>query len=229
MSDIVDMFNRIAPRYDVLNRTLSFGQDILWRKCVADAVANDRATSYLDVATGTGDLLFDVVAKLPDLERAVGVDPANAMLSFAKMKAAKKGFPADTFLQGDALALPFKDEMFDAVTVGFGIRNMTSIDAALGEISRVLRPKGRLYVLEFSVPRLAFVRVPYLLYFRHVLPYIGHMISGDSVAYRYLNKSVESFPCGHAMVQIMNSASFGNVSVKELTLGIASLYVGEKC
>jgi demethylmenaquinone methyltransferase/2-methoxy-6-polyprenyl-1,4-benzoquinol methylase len=229
MSDIVNMFNRIAPRYDVLNRTLSFGQDMLWRKRVAKAVAKHKVTSYLDVATGTGDLLFDVVAKLPRVARAVGLDPASAMLARARAKAAQSILVTPEFVLGDALTLPFEDDSFDAVTVGFGLRNMASLDGALREMRRVLKPGGRLYVLEFSLPRRRWVRWPYMLYFRHLLPTIGGVVSGDALAYRYLNKSVESFPHGDAMAQILRGADFRNVSTQELTLGIASLYVGEKC
>jgi demethylmenaquinone methyltransferase / 2-methoxy-6-polyprenyl-1,4-benzoquinol methylase len=229
MSDVVGMFNRIAPRYDLLNRALSFGQDVLWRRRVAHAVAKNPVTNYLDVATGTGDLLFDVLARLPHVERAVGLDPAAAMLTRARAKAERRGSRTPEFVEGDALALPFGDSTFDAVTVGFGIRNMASVDGALREMRRVLKPGGRLYVLEFSLPSRRWVRWPYLFYFRHILPRVGGAMSGDSSAYRYLNKSVEAFPYGRDMTQIMGRAAFRNVSAHELTFGIACLYVGEKC
>lgn len=221
------MFDRIAPTYDRLNRLLSLRSDVRWRNCVARALAARRVRSVLDVATGTADLLLAVRRHVPHLRRAVGVDLAADMLRIGRAKLARAGCAAE-LLVGDAHRLPFADGGFDAVTVGFGIRNMDDRPRALGEMYRVLAPGGTLAVLEFSLPASRRLRALYLAYFRHLLPAIGRLISGDAQAYRYLNDSVEAFPSGERFVALLRRAGFAEVTVRALTFGVATLYLARR-
>lgn len=221
------MFNRIAGRYDCLNRLLSLRRDVAWRNALVRALPEGRALRVLDLATGTGDVLLAMAGR-KDL-RGVGLDPATAMLAVGRKKLAQRGlsrrFP---LIPGDALALPFAGASFDAVTIAFGIRNVPEVDTALGEMRRVLRPGGRLLVLEFSLPAFWGIRAPYLVYFRYILPRIGALLSGDGAAYRYLNRSVEAFPCGHAFCALLEAAGFTVSKVRTLSFGIATLYTAER-
>ena len=227
ISEVGAMFDRIAPTYDRLNRLLSLGSDVRWRDCVARALVARRVRSVLDVATGTGDLLLAIDRRLPLLTRAVGVDLAPEMLHIARDKLARAGCAAKLTL-GDAHRLPFEEHAFDAVTVAFGIRNMADRPRALGEMHRVLSRGGTLAVLEFSLPESARLRALYLTYFRHVLPAIGRLVSGDVQAYRYLNASVEAFPSRERFAAMLRDAGFAEVTNRLLTFGVAMLYLARK-
>jgi len=223
------MFDRIAPRYDLLNRLLSFGRDTAWRRRLAVRLGDRSDQRILDLATGTADVLLTASRVSRTVRFGVGLDPAAAMLRRARAKTARRRLEDRlAVLQGDATDTPFQDDCFDAVTVAFGIRNMADVPAALQEARRVLRLTGRLLVLEFSVPAHRAVRPAYLFYFRHVLPRLGAWISGHPSAYRYLNESVESFPHGEALCEAMAAAGFENVHAQPLTFGVATLYQGEK-
>lgn len=223
-SEVASMFDRIAPTYDRLNRLLSLRGDVRWRDCLARALAARGVDSVLDVATGTADLLLAVCRHLPHLRRSVGVDLAPDMLRIGRDKLSRAGYTA-TMQVGDAHRLLFADASFDAVTVGFGIRNMADRPRALAEMHRVLKPGGTLAVLEFGLPKSPRLRALYLAYFRHMLPAIGRLISGDARAYRYLNNSVEAFPSSERFVTLLRRVGFTEVTKRALTFGVATLYL----
>lgn len=223
------MFDRIAPRYDLVNRVLSFGRDVAWRRALARPLADRRAIRLLDLATGTGDQILHLLDAGADIASAVGIDMAPEMLRRGREKVAQRGLTDRVTLQeGDATRLPFGDAAFDAVTIAFGIRNVGDVPRALREMRRVLRPGGCALILEFSLPRRALTRAAGLFYLRHILPVVGGWISGDAGAYRYLNRTIEAFPCGEAFCQLMRDAGFDGVSAAPLTLGVATLYKGDR-
>lgn len=218
------MFDRIAPRYDLLNRVLSAGIDVRWRRRCIAAVGGRR---LLDVCTGTGDLLIEFLRQDPR-RMGVGVDLSIEMLALGTLKLRGKSLDGrGRMLAGDAEELPVAGARFDAVTVAFGIRNVGDPLAALREMARVLLPGGRAAVLEFSTPRGA-LGAAYRLYSAHVLPRIGGWISGDSGAYAYLPDSIARFPAPPEFGALMTKAGFERVRWQPLTGGIAHLYIGEK-
>lgn len=222
------MFDRIARRYDLLNRLLSAGRDVAWRRRLARFMPAKPAIDLLDVATGTGDVLLELAALCPSIRSGRGVDLADNMLAIAGHKIRRLGFETRlSVARGDASALPCAAESFDCVTIAFGIRNVVDVPGALAEMKRVLRPGGRLLVLEFSLPSSAAVRTAYLWYFRHVLPRLGGLISGDSYAYRYLNETVETFPYGEEFCSLLRKVGFVHVEHHPMTAGIATIYVGD--
>ncbi len=226
-SDAPRMFDRIAHRYDLLNRLLSGRRDIAWRREVAALLPDKPQLEILDIATGTGDVLLTLFERRSDVAHGVGADMAGKMLAIGADKVSAAGLENRIELvQADALALPFEESSFDAVTIAFGIRNVTDVSRGLAEMRRVLRPGGKVLILEFSLPRNAFVRAGYLLYFRHILPRLGAIISGDRSAYRYLNRTVEDFPYGGAFGELMTATGFAEVTIRPLTFGIASIYTG---
>lgn len=216
------MFDRIAPRYDLLNRVLSAGIDVRWRRRCVDALGGSQV---LDVCSGTGDLLIEYLSRDPS-RRGVGIDLSTEMLARGAHKLARRGLPG-RMAAGDAERLPVKDGAFDAVMVAFGIRNVGDPVAALGEMRRVLRPGGRAAVLEFSMPQ-GTLGGAYRLYFTRVLPRIGALVSGDAGAYAYLPASVERFARPGEFGALMAAAGFASVRWERLTGGIAHLYIGEK-
>ncbi len=223
------MFDRIAHRYDLLNRLLSFGQDVIWRKKVARHLPQSPDLHILDVATGTGDLLISLYRESPRVTSGVGIDMAEKMLAIGEEKLARRKLDSSLALQkGDAMNIPFTDKTFDAASIAFGIRNVEDVERALREMYRVLKPGGRALILEFSLPGNRVIRRLYLFYFRHLLPRIGGIISGDSYAYRYLNQTVETFPYGEDFCHLMRKAGFREVHYQPLTLGIATIYRGDR-
>ncbi len=223
------MFDRIAPTYDLLNRLLSFRRDIAWRRRLVAALPSGDRLRVLDLATGTGDVLLALAESPNRLARGIGLDMSAQMLMQAKPKLRRAQSASRLSLnRGDACAVGFAEQSFDAVTIAFGIRNVPDVPAALREMYRVLRPGGRALILEFSLPRNLLIRAGYLTYFRHILPAIGRLVSGDAHAYRYLNASVENFPYGDAFVSLMRDAGFASVRVEALTFGVATLYIGER-
>ncbi|MFZ0389230.1 MAG: bifunctional demethylmenaquinone methyltransferase/2-methoxy-6-polyprenyl-1,4-benzoquinol methylase UbiE [Calditrichia bacterium] len=222
------MFDRIARRYDFLNRTLSLGRDVAWRNRIVANLPEGGPLRVLDLATGTGDVLLTLLRENPGIELAAGIDMAREMLRIGRRKISEKGFDHSVYMiPADAMALPFRRASFEVLTIAFGIRNVQEVDTALREMKRLLRSGGRMLILEFSLPENPLMRKLYLFYFRHILPRIGGMISGDQYAYRYLNQTVETFPYGEEFCRLMRLAGFGNVRAIPLTFGIATLYRGD--
>jgi demethylmenaquinone methyltransferase/2-methoxy-6-polyprenyl-1,4-benzoquinol methylase len=225
--DAPRMFDRIAHRYDLLNCLLSFGRDRSWRREVAKRLNDRPVRRVLDLATGTADLLLSVVRENKQIEYGVGLDAAGKMLAIGQSKIASYRQPEKlSLVRADALSLPFVDRSFDAVTIAFGIRNLLDVTKGLAEMRRILTDGGRAVILEFSLPSNRFIRRLYLIYFRHILPFFGSIISGDSYAYRYLDRTVESFPYGTDFCRIMKEAGFRDVTARPLTFGVATIYEG---
>ncbi len=226
---VKDMFDAIAPRYDLLNRLLSFRQDIYWRKVLVSTLLIPPKGRALDVACGTGDVLLELVHRKGSDMTAVGVDFSPAMLQLASRKISTVTSHSNiSLLAGNALALPFRKETFDGVSIAFGIRNIADKANALRAFHRCLKAGGMLVVLELTTPPKGLLRSLYLFYFKRILPMIGGLISGDDQAYRYLPDSVIHFPESDAFAAIMREAGFAHVKYRRLTLGIATLYVGLK-
>jgi len=223
------MFDRIAHRYDFLNRVLSMGIDVGWRRKMAAFLPGRGKQHVLDLATGTGDQLLALCAATDRVERGVGLDMAEKMLAIGRRKIARAGLDHKlTLAAGDAGDIPFPAESFDAVTITFGIRNLEDVEYALKEMWRVLKKGGRVLILEFSLPENGVMRGVYLLYLRRILPAVGGWVSGDRKAYRYLNRTVEQFPYGEAFCRLLRHAGFVAVRQHPLTWGIASIYTGTK-
>ena len=223
------MFDRIAKRYDLLNHILSLGQDIFWRKKVGTFLLGRSGQYLLDLATGTGDQLLYLMKNSDKIEKAVGIDFSTEMLTVGREKIRKQQLDNCIILEeGDVENIEYRDYTFDAVTIAFGIRNVTDVKQSISEMYRVLKPEGRVIILEFSIPENRFIRRIYLLYFRYLLPQIGSLISGDGHAYRYLNKTVETFPYGDKFCNLLTSAGFEKVSMYPQTFGIVTIYHGDK-
>lgn len=221
-----DMFNNISHKYDFLNRVLSFGIDIYWRRRAIRELKRDHPKQILDMATGTGDFAIACLAADPD--RVVGVDLSPGMLSYGKKKMEAKGLTDKIqMLEGDAEKILFPDATFDAITVAFGVRNFENLFQGLQEMNRVLKPGGKLIVLEFSQPKPWFA-VFYNLYFKHILPRVGKIFSKDFAAYNYLYESVQAFPSGDAFLKVMDEAKFLERKQIPLTFGVCSIYIGKK-
>ena len=221
------MFNSIAPRYDVLNRMLSGGVDQQWRRVVMKEVLDSQPQRLLDVATGTADLALMAARK--GVPQVIGVDIADQMLEVGRRKVSKADLDRRVeLLNGDAEKLPFSDRQFDVATVAFGVRNFEDLAAGLRQIHRVLRPGGKLIVLEFSRPRVFPVKQLYAFYNRFILPAVGRLVSGDSGAYTYLPESIAVFPEGDEFLNWMEEAGFTQRKARRLTFGIASVYVGHR-
>ncbi|NJK43877.1 MAG: bifunctional demethylmenaquinone methyltransferase/2-methoxy-6-polyprenyl-1,4-benzoquinol methylase UbiE [Pleurocapsa sp. SU_196_0] len=219
------MFDSIAGRYDLLNRVLSMGVDRGWRVEATREVLADNPSDVLDVATGTGDFAL-TIKKLSPRTRVVGSDFAVKMLEIARQKAQTQNLEIP-FEQGDALNLPYPDSSFDAVSCSFGFRNFADFRRGLQEFHRVLRPGGRCVILEFPPPPENLLGQVYNLYFRHVLPFIGGVISGRPEAYRYLPESVIAFPKPEVLRDLMLEVGF-EARFKVLTAGLAAIHVGVK-
>ena len=225
-AEVNSMFGRIAWRYDLANHLLSFYLDILWRRRLVAAVRRYSPIDVLDLATGSGDVAFALCESLDPKTRIVGMDFCQPMLDQAEQKKALRPAPQQarlTFLQGDGLALPLPDSSYDAVTISFGLRNMADRHRSLTEMRRVLRPGGRLYVLEFSQPQ-RWVRPFYFFYLRRVLPRIAGLVTGDRAAYVYLNETIEQFPDRAALAGEIRAAGFTQVAASGLTFGSVALH-----
>ena len=217
------MFDNIAPRYDLLNRLLSGGIDQSWRKKAVRVLHDERPQRILDIATGTADLAIMASSLQP--EKIVGVDIAEEMLVIGRAKIKRKGLEEMISLQaGDAEKLPFSDNQFDAALVAFGVRNFEVLDAGLSQIHRVLKPGGRVVILEFSRPRQFPIKQLYGFYGKHILPLVGRLISGDDSAYSYLPESIQKFPDGQSFLTELERVGFVETGVRSLTFGIASIY-----
>jgi demethylmenaquinone methyltransferase/2-methoxy-6-polyprenyl-1,4-benzoquinol methylase len=222
------MFDAIAGTYDALNRILSLGIDRRWRAKAIDSLKPFAPERILDLATGTGDLALALCGALQPCH-VTGVDISEQMMQIAREKAAKAGCATRlSFERQDCLSLGFAGSSFDAVTSAFGVRNFEDIEKGLAEMYRVLRPGGRLMLLELSRPRRFPVKQLYGLYSRTIIPCIGRIFSGEHEAYRYLPASVGAVPQGEAMAELLRRQGFVHVEVRTFTLGICSLYTGEK-
>ena len=219
------MFAEIAPRYDLVNRLLSGGIDVLWRRTTVRRAPPPRSGAILDVCTGTGDLALAYARAAGPGVRIVASDFCRPMLDRGVEKSRRAGLPVE-WVEADAQALPFPTGSFDLVTVAFGLRNIADTAGGLAEMARVCKPGGVLAILEFSLPANPVVRRFYLWYFRRVLPALGNAVARNrSDAYRYLNRSVEEFPAGEKLAALIRTAGFERVEFVPLTLGIATLYL----
>ena len=214
------MFGAIARRYDLANHTLSCGIDFYWRNRAANMVASWCPSKVLDLATGTDDLALALQKKLPKVE-VIGVDFLPEMVELAQRKGVRQTIVAD------AMKLPFPDGSFDCVTIAFGLRNMEDWKGALVEMSRVLGRGGHLLVLEFSLPTTPIVRAIYRFYLHNCLPLVGSFLTGKKSAYDYLGDSIEEFPSGHAMIDLIQASGFARAKLQPLTSGIATMYIAE--
>ncbi len=222
------MFARIARRYDFANRLLSGGMDIWWRKRLVQAVRRDSPRDLLDLATGSGDVAFALDRGVASARTITGMDFCRPMLVEAEKKKSALGATARvTFRQGDILALPVGDELFDAVTISFGLRNLADRDRGLREMRRVLRPGGRLFILEFSQPHRWF-RPLYYFYLAKILPRLAGVVTGDRAAYDYLNRTIEAFPNRTALAAEITHAGFSSVRSCAMTFGIVALHEAQK-
>ncbi|WP_443939929.1 bifunctional demethylmenaquinone methyltransferase/2-methoxy-6-polyprenyl-1,4-benzoquinol methylase UbiE [Pedobacter sp. MW01-1-1] len=225
---VATMFNNISGTYDFLNHFLSLGIDVLWRKKAIKELVALQPRKMLDVATGTGDFAFEAIKKLQP-EKVVGVDISEGMLEVAKKKIAERHLTEVFSVQlGDSEGLHFEDNTFDAITVGFGVRNFEHLEEGLRDMHRVLKPNGKIVVLEFSKPRVFPVKQLYNFYFKNVTPFFGKLFSKDSRAYEYLPESVAAFPDGDDFLALMEKVGFKNTKQKTLTFGISSIYTGIK-
>ena len=223
------MFDRIAPRYDLINRVTSFGQDVRWRKKLIQFIPHGNSVCLLDLATGTGDVLITLLRASSHETRGIGIDLSEQMIFLGKVKLTNALLDDRATMQvGDATAIPLLDASVDLVTMAFGIRNVNDVPKVLSEIHRVLKPGGSVVILEFSLPQNFLIRFFYLLYFRIVLPIVGGLLSGCYDAYRYLTHSVESFVYGEEFCKLLRDAAFEGVFFEPLCLGVATLYVGKK-
>lgn len=222
------MFDRISPRYDLLNRILSLGLDLKWRHRAVTMLGNLRGKTALDLCCGSGDFIAILLKRYRSDVTVIGVDFARRMLDIARRRFAAADSSRYILCQGDALALPCRDGAVDAVTLGFGIRNIADKPTALKEIHRVLRPGGRLAIIEPSIPKHRLWRALFSFYFGKVMPFVGGIISGDRGAYRYLHDSVAAFPDPDDFVAMMRSAGFVNAAAIPQTFSTAMIYFAEK-
>ncbi len=226
-----EMFRQIAPKYDLMNHLLSLNVDRYWRWRTVRRIQFEPSAPVLDTCTGTGDLALAIFRKSPRSVDVIGSDFCHAMLEIAnqKLDPQTEGARRVRFLEADSQHLPFADDLFQCVTVAFGLRNVTDTQRGLREMTRVCRPGGQVLVLEFSRPRIWGLRQSYNFYFTHILPKIGQWLArNDKSAYSYLPESVGQFPDGPALVELMTKAGLVDVSYTPLTGGIAMIYEGHK-
>tara|TARA_R110000850_G_scaffold23109_3_gene68024 strand:- start:76 stop:849 length:774 start_codon:yes stop_codon:yes gene_type:complete len=225
---VEQMFDTISENYDGLNRVISLGSDIKWRKKVIKMVAEKKPRTILDIATGTGDLAIQFAEKI-SAEKIVGLDLSEGMLSVARKKVSGKEISEKIeFVQADSEALPFEDNTFDAITVSFGIRNFENLEKGLSEIFRVLKKGGIFVILETSVPSKFPFKQGYYFYSKNILPLVGKVFSKDKVAYKYLSESASVFPHGEALNNILRKIGFKEVKNKPQTFGVATIYNATK-
>ncbi|MGM0581513.1 MAG: bifunctional demethylmenaquinone methyltransferase/2-methoxy-6-polyprenyl-1,4-benzoquinol methylase UbiE [Bacteroidota bacterium] len=224
---VADMFDNISHKYDFLNHFLSLGIDIRWRKKGIKLLKEIQPKQILDIATGTGDFAIEALKLNPD--HVTGVDISEGMLNVGREKLKKRKLDGKiTLTSGDSENLPFEDNKFDAIIVAFGVRNFENLEKGLSEMFRVLRPGGKVVVLEFSKPKSFPFKQLYNFYFKNILPTLGKTISKDNAAYTYLPESVKSFPDGKDFTSILDKLGFKDTVCKPLTLGISSIYTGIK-
>ncbi|MBO3099990.1 MULTISPECIES: bifunctional demethylmenaquinone methyltransferase/2-methoxy-6-polyprenyl-1,4-benzoquinol methylase UbiE [Gelidibacter] len=224
---VTKMFDTISKEYDGLNRVISFGIDIKWRKKVVDIIAKTHPKRILDIATGTGDLAINLAQT--DAQEIIGLDISDGMLEVGRKKIAEKKLNDKIKMTlGDSENLPFDDNSFDAITVAFGVRNFEDLEKGLSEIFRVLKPNGTFVILETSVPIKTPFKQGYKFYSKYILPTIGKVFSKDRVAYSYLSESASVFPYGEALNNILRQIGFNNVKDLPQTFGVATIYTATK-
>lgn len=224
---VKDIFNDIAPKYDLLNHLLSMNIDKGWRRKAMQYIGEKEKGHLLDVACGTGD--FSIAASRAGVKEVTGIDISANMVEIGRKKVHELGLDGRVDLRsGDSEEMEFEDGSFDVVTVAFGVRNFEHLELGLKEMQRVLRPGGKVIILEFSMPEHFPMRQLYRFYFRYILPTLGGWISGNKGAYTYLPESVMKFPQGQAFLNIMKNCGFEESMQRKLSFGIASLYVGKK-
>lgn len=224
---VATMFNTISGNYDNLNRVISFGIDIKWRKKVLDLVTKSNPETILDIATGTGDLAI-LMAQTP-AKKIIGLDISSGMLAVGVQKIeAKKLSDRIEMILGDSEKMPFEDDYFDAITVAFGVRNFENLEKGLSEILRVLKPGGTFVILETSVPEKTPYKQGYHFYSRSILPLIGKLFSKDNTAYGYLSESSAVFPYGERLNNILRKTGFIDVKDMPQTFGVATIYYASK-
>ena len=226
-TQVTHMFDGISKSYDLLNRIITLGIDVLWRKRVVKLLQKEQPKSILDIATGTGDLVLEL-AKI-NADKIIGLDISPGMLEIGKQKVKNKQLEDRIDMQlGDSEALPFDKETFDGVTIAFGVRNFENLELGLQEIFRVLKPNGALVVLETAVPQNRLLRSLYSLYTQKIMPFIGKLFSKDPSAYQYLSDSAAIFPCGDQFNNILRKNGFIEVEDFPQTLGVSSIYFARK-
>lgn len=225
---VENMFDEIAFRYDFINRFLSVGIDIGWRQKAIKQLISLHPKRILDVATGTGDFAITSYEILKP-EKITGIDISDGMLEIGRKKIAKAGLENSIeLISGDSEAILFDDNSFDAITVAFGVRNFENLETGLSEMKRVLKPGGKLIVLECTKPSLPVVKQLYNFYMKFVTPKVGKIIAKNNEAYQYLNDSVRQFPEKESFIHILNQSDYRNAFYKTLTLGICTIYCAEK-
>lgn len=224
---VTKMFDNISNEYDNLNRVISFGIDVKWRKKVVQIVDSINPETVLDIATGTGDLAINLAKT--NAKKIIGLDISNGMLEVGRKKIKKKALDSKIeMVLGDSENLPFEDDSFDAITVAFGIRNFENLENGLREILRVLKPNGVFVILETSVPTKTPHKQGYQIYTKYILPTIGKIFSKDKSAYSYLSESASKFPFGDELNNILRQIGFINVKDHPQTLGVATIYTSSK-
>lgn len=227
-AQVEEMFNNIAPAYDFMNRAMTLGIDRSWRMNAVKTLSKGPNVSVLDIATGTGDLAL-LIQKITGSEHITGVDLSEKMLDIARIKADKSPNPeAFTFVKADSLNLPFPDDSFDCITVAYGVRNFANLLDGYREMFRVLKPGGRIAVLELSTPVNPVIKPFYRAYTRWLIPAAGRIMSADSRAYSYLPESIAAVPQGNLMLAIMRQAGFADTRCRTFTFGVCSLYTAKK-
>ena len=225
---VAGMFNDIAPRYDFLNRFLSLGIDVIWRRKAISILKKDDPKIILDVATGTADMAI-MASKILKPEKIKGIDISREMLDLGRKKVQNAGLSALIDLeQGDSETINFADHSFDAIMVAFGVRNFENLEKGLTEMLRVLKPGGQLIILEFSNPKNNYIRKLYNLYMGTIAPQVARWFCKNKEAYSYLNKSAKAFPERQQLLNIMNQMGYSGTSFKPLSLGICCIYQGRK-
>lgn len=224
---VATMFNNISKRYDLLNHLLSLGIDIYWRKQAIKQLKADRPQLIMDMATGTADFAIESLSLNP--QKVIGVDISEGMLDVGRQKLKKMKLDQRIELKlGDSERIPFDDNIFDAIIVAFGVRNFENLEQGLSDMYRVLKPGGKVVVLEFSKPTVFPLKQLYNFYFKYILPLIGRIISKDQSAYTYLPESVQAFPDGNAFLEVLQKVGYHETTCKTLTFGISSIYTGRK-
>jgi demethylmenaquinone methyltransferase/2-methoxy-6-polyprenyl-1,4-benzoquinol methylase len=225
---VAQMFNNISGTYDFLNHFLSLGIDIIWRRKAIKELKAIQPRIILDVATGTGDFAFESIAILKP-EKIIGVDISEGMLAVAEKKIKERGLNDVFSVQlGDSEGLNFEDDTFDAITVAFGVRNYQNLEQGLADMLRVLKPAGKIVILEFSKPRAFPIKQLYNFYFKYITPFFGKLFSKDKQAYTYLPESVAAFPDGKTFTALMEKVGYKNTKHRSLTFGISAIYTGTK-
>ena len=224
---VAGMFDRIAHKYDFLNHFFSMGIDKGWRRKAIRNIATIQPKSILDVATGTGDFAIEALKIGP--EKITGIDISEGMLEIGRKKIKEAGYDKRIILEyGDSENLKYQDNTFDAITCGYGVRNFENLEEGLTQMCRVMRPGGKLAILEFSKPKKFPIKQLYNFYFRYIMPRMGKMVSKDATAYTYLPESVRAFPEGETFLDILKKCGFKEVKAQPLTFGITTLYTATK-